>query len=262
VRGRAGRGAWRAAVALLLALALTRCASTPPGPPAAAPISPDQAVELARRWAAEWESFPGMRAAIELTVKNRRGSDRAAALLLMAPTALRVEVATPFGVPALVATAGPDDITIFRVLERRAQTGHASAAAVGRWLGVALPPPTLIRLLVGNVPPPADPTMIAVEEKPSPHLTWIASGVRHRAWVTAEGRPARLLLEAAEGGGGDRLAADFEWSLGGGLAVVRLEAPQQGAELTVRYLSAEYTQSPPEAFRLVLPPDIPVQRLD
>ena len=98
-----------------------------------------------------------MRAAIDLTVKNRRGSDRAAALLLMAPTALRVEVATPFGLPALVATAGPDEITIFRVLERRAQTARPSPAAVERWLGVALPPTTLIRLLVGNVPPPADP---------------------------------------------------------------------------------------------------------
>jgi hypothetical protein len=261
VRGRAGRGARRAAVALLLALALARCASAPPGPPTAAPISPDRAVDLARRWAAEWESFPGIRAAIELTVKNRRGSDRAAALLLMAPTALRIEVVTPFGVPALVATAGPDDITIFRVLERRAQTGRPSAETVGRWLGVALPPGTLIRLLVGNVPPPADPRTIAVEEKPSPHLTWIDDGVRHRAWVTAEGRPARLLLEAAEGGS-DRLGADFEWNASGGLVVVRMEAPQQGAELTVRYLSAEYVQSPPEAFHLVLPPDIPVQRLD
>ena len=124
MRGPAGRGARRAAVALALALGLARCAIPRAVPPAAAPIAADQAVELARRWAAEWEAFPGMRAAIDLTVKNRRGSDRAAALILMAPTALRVEVATPFGLPALVATAGPDDITIFRVLERRAQTAR------------------------------------------------------------------------------------------------------------------------------------------
>ena len=154
MRGRARRGARQAAVARLLALALAGCATTGPAPPAAAPIAPAQAVELAQRWAAEWEGFPGMRAAIDLTVKNRRGSERVAALLLMAPTALRVEVATPFGLPALVATAGPDDITIFRVLERRAQTARPSPAAVERWLGVALPPVTLIRLLVGNVPPP------------------------------------------------------------------------------------------------------------
>ncbi len=77
---------------------------------------------MAQRWAAEWASFPGARAAIDLTAKNRRGSERAAAMLLLAPTALRFEVATPFGLPALVATAGPDEIMIFRVLERRAQT--------------------------------------------------------------------------------------------------------------------------------------------
>jgi hypothetical protein len=261
VRGPADHGARRAAVALALALGLAGCAISRPVPPPAAPIATDQAIELARRWAAEWEAFPGMRAAIDLTVKNRRGSDRAAALLLLAPTALRLEVTTPFGLPALVATAGPDDITIFRVLERRAQTARPSPDAVARWLGVALAPTTLIRLLVGNVPPPADPRAISVESTPSPHLTWAEDGIRYRVWVTAEGRPARLALGMA-GGDGHRLAAEFEWSGAGGLAAVRLEASDQGAELTVRFLSAEYLQSPPEAFRLVLPPDVSVQRLD
>lgn len=261
MRGLAGRGAGRAAVALALAFGLARCAISRPVPPPAAPIAAGQAVEFARRWAAEWEGFPGMRAAIDLAVKNRRGSERAAALLLVAPTALRVEVATPFGVPALVATAGPDDITIFRVLERRAQTARPSAAAVERWLGVPLPPTTLIRLLVGNVPPPADPGAITVGSTPSPHLTWTEDGVRHRVWVTAEGRPTRLRLGRASGDG-DHLVADFEWSGAGGLVAVQLAVPDRAAELTVRYLSAEYLQSPPEAFRLVLPPDVPVERLD
>jgi hypothetical protein len=262
VRWPAGPCARRAAVALALALGLSRCATSRPVPPAAAPITADQAVELARRWATEWETFPGMRAAIDLTIKNRRGSDRAAALILMAPTALRVEVATPFGLPAMVATAGPDEITIFRVLERRAQTARPSPDAVGRWLGVALPPTTLIRLLVGNVPPPADPRVITVESTPSPHLTWTENGIRHRVWVTAEGRPSRLLLGMDGRDRDDRLVADFEWSGAGGLVAVHLEAPDRGAELTVRFLSAEYVQSPPEAFRLVLPPGVQVQQLD
>ena len=261
MRRPAGQGARRAAVALALALGLASCAAPRAAPPAAAPVSADRAVELARRWAAEWEGFPGMRAAIEVTVKNRRGTERWAALLLTAPTALRVEVATPFGLPALVATAGPDDVTIFRVLERRAQTARPSPGAMERWLGIALPPTTLIRLLVGNVPPPGDPRAITVDSNPSPHLSWTEDGMRYRVWVTAEGRPLRLLLGGA-GGGGDRLAADFDWSGAGGLLGVRLEAPDRGAELAVRFLSAEYIQSPPEAFRLVLPPDVSVQRLD
>jgi hypothetical protein len=110
------------------------------------------------------------------------------------------------------------------------------------------------------VPPPADPHAVVVEDAPSPHLAWTEHGVHHQVWVTAEGRPARLQLDAANGRG-SRLTADYEWSPGG-LVQVRLETPEHGAELTVRYLSAENVDPPPDAFHLVLPPDIPVQRLD
>src|SRR4029453_15169179 len=72
---------------------LPRCAAPRPVPSAAVPIAPGQAVELARRWAAEWESFPGIRAATDLTIKNRRRTERAAALLLVSPAGLRLEVA-------------------------------------------------------------------------------------------------------------------------------------------------------------------------
>jgi hypothetical protein len=259
VRGPGRRGARRAAVALALAFGLARCATPRPVPPAAAPIPAAQAAELARQWAAEWEAFTGLRAAIDLTVKSRHRSDRTGAALLVAPTAVRVEVATPFGLPALVATAGPDDITIFNVVERRAQIARPSPAAVDRWLGIPLAPVTLIRLLVGNVSPPADPNAIVVDSMPTPHLTWAAEGVRHRVWVSGNGRPSRLLLDAA---GADRLVAEFEWSVTGGLAALRVEAPERGTELTVRYLSAEYAVSPPDAFRIILPADVPVERLD
>jgi hypothetical protein len=260
VRGPRCRRARRAAVVLLLALGLARCAPTPrPVPPAAVTIAAGQAAELARQWAAEWEAFTGMRAAIDLTVKNQRRSDRTGAVLLVAPTAIRVEVATPFGFPALVATVGPDDVTIFRVLERRAHVGRPSPGAVERWLGIPLPPVTLIRLLIGNVPPPRDPGAIVVETTPSSHLAWTEDGVRHRVWVAASGRPARLVLDA---GGGDHITAEFEWSVGGPLAGLRLEAPERAAELLVRYLSAEYVPSPPEVFRLTLPADVPVEPLD
>jgi hypothetical protein len=242
-----------------LAFGLARCAAAPPAPPVASAIPPGDAVQLAQRWAAEWEAFQGLRAAVDLRAKNRRGSERVSAVLLVSPTALRVEVATPFGLPAVVATVGSDDITVFHVLERRAQTSRPSPDAVGRWLGVPLAPQTLIRLLVGNVPPPPDPHAVVVATEPTPHLTWTEDNVRHRVWVTADGRPARLLLAAT---GGDRLTADFEWSVGGGLVGLRVEAPERGTELEVRYLSAEYGQNPPDAFRLTVPPGVPVQPLD
>jgi hypothetical protein len=259
VPGPAGHAARRAALAVLLGLGLARCATAPPAPPVALTIPPGQGAALAERWAAEWEAFEGLRAAVDLRAKNRQGSERVAAVLLVAPTALRVEVATPFGLPAVVATAGADDITIFHVLERRVERARPTPEAVGRWLGVPLAPQTLIRLLVGNVPPPPDPQAITTDSAPTPHLTWTENGVRHRVWVTADGRPARLLLAGA---GGDWLLADFEWSVAGGLVGLRVEAPERGTELQVRYLSAERVQNPPEAFHLVLPPDVPVQRLD
>ena len=205
-----------------------------------------------------------MRAAIDLTVKNRRGSERAAALLLMAPTALRVEVATPFGLPALVATAGPDDITIFRVLERRAQTARPSPAAVERWLGVALPPMTLIRLLVGNVPASGRPAARStVESAPSPHLTWTdargpAPGLGHGGGTarcaSSSSAPAGTATASRPTSSGARRGRP-RWRSGS-------RRPTGAPSSTVRYLSAEYVENPPDAFRLTLPADIPVQRLD
>jgi hypothetical protein len=259
VRATARGGVRRAPLPLGLGLLLASCAVAPPGPAPVASIPPERATELARRWAADWEIFRGLRAAVDLRLRNRRGTERVAAVLLVAPSALRLEVATPFGLPAVVGTATTDGITIYRVLDRRAQTASASPEASARWLGIPLAPPTLIRLLVGIVPVPADPSAVAVVASSAPHLAWIADGIHYQAWPTAEGRPARVRLDA---GGADHLTAEFEWASSGALLGVRLEAPERGAELVLRYLSAEQVTNPPEAFRLTLPPDVPVQRLD
>jgi hypothetical protein len=234
-------------------------AAPPPAPPAPSPLGRERVAELARRWAADWEAFSGLRAAVELRVRTRRSNERVAALLLLAPTALRVEVATPFGLPAFVGTAGPDGIALFHALERRAQTASATPEAVARWLGIPVPPGVLIRLLAGSVPLPPDPSSITLAETPEPHLAWVVDGIRYRVWPTAEGRPGRVALGV---GTADRLTAELDWSLGGALAALRVEAPERGAELVLRYLSAEPTVPPPDAFRLTLPADIPVRRLD
>jgi hypothetical protein len=41
-----------------------------------------------------------------------------------------------------------------------------------------------------------------------------------------------------------------------------VDAPERGTELQIRYLSAEPIQPAPEAFRLVIPPGVRVDRLD
>ena len=127
--------------------------------------------------------------------------------------ALRFEVATPFGLPALVATAGPRrdrDLPGARAPGSDDPPFSGGRRAVAR---CPTPPGHADPAPGGQRPDASGPATVAVESAPSPHLTWVESGVRHRVWVTAEGRPARLLLERAAGDG-DRLATDFEWSAG------------------------------------------------
>lgn len=260
MRRPAARRARRVAGALaVLGTALAGCATTSTPPPGAEALSLSVAQELVRRWAADWLAFPGLRAAIDLTVRTGRNTNRAAGLLLLSPTALRVEIATPFGLPAAIGTAGPDGITIFRALEGRAQTAPPTPEAAARWLGIPLAPAILIQLLVGQVPLPADPGMVTVETKPTPHLVWKRDGLRQRTWVGPSGRPARLVIED---GDRPRLIGDFERSASGDLGTVRLEAPERHGELRLRYVSVELVALPPEAFQLKLPPGVLIQPLD
>jgi hypothetical protein len=218
-----------------------------------------QVAELARRWAAEWEAFPGLRAAVDLTVRNDRGSRRAGAVLLLAPTALRVEIATPFGLPAVVGAATADGITVLNLIERHAHVGRATPEMLERWLGLRLAPETLIHLLVGQVPPPPDPALVTVGGGPTSHLTWTRDGVRHRVWVSAQGQATRLVLD---GPGEGELVAEYERQPTGDLAGLSIAAPGKHTELTVRYLSAELVALPPEAFHVALPAGVPVVPFD
>jgi hypothetical protein len=258
VRRRRGPGV-RTALRVAVALGLGACATARPTTAPTTAVAPDQVADITRRWAAEWEAFPGLRGAVDMTVRNGRESQRMAAVLLLAPTALRIEVATPFGLPAVVGTATPDGITIFRVLERQAQVGRATPDTVAHWLGIRLSVETLIRLLVGNVPPPPDPGAVRLERAPTPHLVWVRDGVRHQVWVSAAGHPARLVLDRASQ---DVLTAEYERSATGDLAGLRLAAPARAAELTLRYLSAELATLPPDAFDLRLPADVRVEPFD
>ena len=210
-----------------------------------------------RRWQAERQAFPGLRAAVDLAVRRRGRADRVAAGLLLSPTHLRLEVATPFGFPALVATVGPERITVFRPLERKAWTARPTPDAVTRWLGAPLSPDLLLGLLAGQVPLPSDPTGVRVETASSPHLAFERGAARHRVWVTPQGRPGQLVVED-----GERLTVTFEWAVSGDLQSVRAEVPGRDAELTVRYISAEYVSPPPEAFELLLPADVALERVD
>ncbi|HZS34015.1 MAG TPA: hypothetical protein VFC42_11620 [Methylomirabilota bacterium] len=255
-RGAAARATFRLAVAL----GLGACAAVPPTPTPAppAPGGSAQVSDILRGWANEWDAFQGLRAAVDLTVTNRRGTRRVSAVLLLSRTSLRIEVATPFGLPAVVGTAGPEGVTVFRVLEREAQVGAATPEVVAHWLGVPLPPEMLIRLLVGNVPPP-EPEAAALEAAAPPRLAWSSGAARYQAWVGPEGHPTRLVVDSE---GQERLQAEFERAATGELLGLRLAAPARRGEVTLRYLSVEPGPVPPEAFQLALPADVRVQPID
>ncbi|MBI2466481.1 MAG: AMP-binding protein, partial [Candidatus Rokubacteria bacterium] len=69
---------------------------------------------------------------------------------------------------------------------------------MGRWLGVPVPPDTLIRLLVGRVPLPPDGASARVATDGAIEIGPEGGAPRQRVWVTERGWPARIQLEDGE----------------------------------------------------------------
>jgi hypothetical protein len=258
-RARGRRRPARAGLALaLLGLAAAGCASVPDRvPPVLGGVPAGEAERLVRRWENQWRSFPGLRAVVDFGVIRKGMSQRSAGALILSPSQLRFEVITPMGLPALVATAGPEQVLVFNPVERWAWTARPTPAAMARWLGVPIEPETLIRLLVGHVPPPVDGTPVQVAEQSGPHLVYQRGAVRQRVWVTPDGLPARLALED-----GQRLTATFTRGVNGQLQGLEIEVPGQSLEVRVRYISGDYTAPPAAAFELTVPDGIRVESLD
>lgn len=250
------QGVPRRLAAALAALALAGCA-TPPPPAVIGGIPADDVGRLVRRWEAEWREFPGLRAAVDLRLFRRGRGQRGAGVLLLSPTHLRFEGLTALGLPALVVSAGPDRVTVFSVAEGKAWTARPTAEAMSRWLGLPVPPDTLIRLLVGRVPLTGDGASARVGADGVIELAADGGGPRQRVWVTERGWPTRVELED-----GEALTATFEWAVGGALQSVTLAVPRRALEAHVRYQSAEYIAPPPEAFEIVVPPGVVIQQVD
>jgi hypothetical protein len=246
------------ALAVLVALLGSGCATVPERrPPILGGVPAGEADTLTRRWEGQWREFRGLRGAVDLTVVRRGQAQRSAGALLLSPTHLRFEVITPFGFPAVIVTVGPDRLLVVSPGERKAWTARPTPEALARWVGVPVPPDTLIRLLAGAVPPPPPGAAIRVEEDRGPHLVFANGNATERVWVSAEGLPARL--ELADG---QRVTATFERTVEGQLESLVVEAPAQSLEVHLRYISGDYLAVPPDAFEIAVPPDMPVERVD
>jgi hypothetical protein len=239
-------------------LAAAGCASVPDRvPPILGGVLAGEAERLVRGWEAEWQAFAGLRAAVDFGVIKKGMSQRSAGALLLSPSRLRFEVITPMGLPSLVATAGPERILVFNPVERWAWTARPTPQAMARWIGVPIEPETLIRLLVGHVPPPPEGAPIQVADQSGPHLVYQRGPVRHRVWVTPDGRPARLALE-----NGQRVTATFTRAVNGLIQGLEIDVPGQSLELRVRYISGEYGPQPAAGFELTLPNGIAAESID
>lgn len=254
MRGRASR---LLGSLLVLGAWLPGCATIPPPPPASRDVlPPERAAEVVERWDAEWRAFAGLRGLVDVTVSRRDRVQRTSGVLLLSPSHLRFEAIAPFGLTALVVTAGPDGVLVWNVLERKAWTGRPSPVALTRWIGFPLPVDTLIRILAGQVPLPEPPGSLRAVSGSGPHLVFERDGVSHRVWVTPEGLATRLDL-----GGEERLAVTFDRAPDGALGGVRLEAPGRALVVHARYVAAESAAPPPDAFTVTLPAGTTLDRV-
>ena len=172
--------------------------------PTRQPISPEAAAAralLERRW----EEFRDLRSLAE--IKLRRGDKvqrLAGVLLLSAPSALRFEALSTFGVPVLVVGEDATTLTLWEVPAERAYFLPASPDSTRRWLGLALGPDELVATLSGHAVPLRDP--FAVELMPAdglgPSLTLRSADLEQRIWFD----PASGRARAVEWRGGSNAA--------------------------------------------------------
>jgi hypothetical protein len=256
---RRGRSPLRRAVSLLLAAGVAGCATAPARvPPVIGGVPAADVGALVRRWDAEWRQFPGLRAAVDVTVSRSGKAQRTAGALLLSPTHLRLEAITPIGFPALFITAGPERVVVYSPVERRAWSAQPSAEAMGRWVGLPLEPAVLIRLLAGHVPLPPEGVPVQLAGDREPHLVFTHNGVTERVWVTVEGLPVRVEFQD----GRQRVLATFARTVTGQLGGVKIEVPARSIEAEVRYLSGEFLVLPAGTFELPIPAGIPIERVD
>jgi len=172
---------------------VTGCASVPP---ARQPISSE--AEAARALVQrEWEEFHDLRTLAEVQIRRGDRVERlAGALLLRAPSSLRFEALSPFGIPVLVVAGDDKTLTVWEVLAERAYLLPASPDANRRWLGLSLGGDELVALLSGHVLPLKDP--LAAELLPAdatgPSLMLRNPDGMQRVWFD----PARGRVRQAE----------------------------------------------------------------
>jgi len=151
----------RAALAIVIAIAVPSCALTARQPAAAIPAPPSIAdqtarvAQLTRALAERDRGLDSMQTPAVMEYSNPRRHLKAREVItLRRPQDLRIEAMSPFGV-AMVVAAKDSQLAIFRSSDNTLMRGTASADTLNRFAQVPLAPKAAVDLLMGLAPDPA-----------------------------------------------------------------------------------------------------------
>ncbi|HKK00873.1 MAG TPA: DUF4292 domain-containing protein [Desulfuromonadales bacterium] len=135
---------------LLLCLMLTACAPRAIRPPELHPVP---ATTLLASVSASGRAFHSLRGLAKVkVVDSGRTIGGTQVILAEKPDRLRAETLSPFGQPLLVLASDGRQLSILAPGEGRFYQGPATAQNLGRFTGFAVPLPTLVQILLYQVP--------------------------------------------------------------------------------------------------------------
>lgn len=161
---------------------LAACATAPPREP----VTEDARRALALL-AERYREFTTMRALADVSVTRGGNRQRVqGAVLLRAPSSVRLEALSPFGPPFMVLTVNDGQITAYDGLKNEAHVGPADAETISKVLRMPLEPDDLVSVLAGRFAGPREVRTAEIlppdEMGPSLSLEDGAGG-RQRVWL-------------------------------------------------------------------------------
>jgi len=238
-------------------LVLAGCVSAPPARP---PVSAEAraAYALIER---RWEEWKDLRTLAEIRIRRDKRVQRlSGVLLLRAPSSLRFEALSPFGIPIIVVAGDEKTLTVWQVLDERAYTLPASPDANRRWLGLAMGADELAALLSGRVLPlkaPLEVNLLPADDA-GPSLSLRGANATQRIWFDPASGQAR---EVQWTGGANPARVVFTEtapdSPPAGLTLATLDG---ALEVTIKYRDPRMnTDFNPDLLKLTIPEHVRIQ---
>jgi hypothetical protein len=168
-------------------LVLTAACAVLPAPRPAAPPELETVRDLLLHDEATVQTVRGL-ARVEFDGPQGSGSATQAVVVAL-PDRARVEVLTPLGTTALVATLRAEELRVHSPIRHEYSVGPATRETLARLVMVPVPPALLLRLLAGLPPLPVraqDPRLTLVAEGPVVLVETVDGEFWQRLWTGPE----------------------------------------------------------------------------